>query len=150
MTLIKESNHMSSSIVEKIEELFKNPGQFTPENMGGMIQEMTQFFGDLKAKLTSSDVKDREEAQKIADELKAKLEEQVIKLCETLGMDPQVIAQYINTPSNFSPEEWQAMEKAKTELESYKESLMKMNSGEAVPRKRNKTKPKSVKEWIVG
>jgi len=150
MDLIKESNHMSSSIVKKIEELFEHPDHFTPENIGGMVQEMTQFFGDLKAKLTSSDTKEREEAQKLADELKTKLEEQVVKLCESLGIDPQVIAQYINTSANFSPEEWQAMEKAKTELEQYKESLMKMDSGEAVAHKRNKSRPKSVKEWIVG
>ena len=141
---------MSSSVVKKIEELFENPEQFTPENIGGMVQEMTQFFGDLKAKLASPDVKEREEAQKIAGELKAKLEDQVMKLCETLGMDPEVIAQYINTPTNFTSEEWQAMEKAKTELESYKESLLKMNSENAVPRKHIKSKPKAVKEWIVG
>ena len=152
MSGIKESNHMSSSVVKKIEELLGNPSQLSSINMEELIQEMMQFFGDLKAKLNSSNVQEREEAMKIADELKSKLEEHALKLCESLGIDPQAVSEYVNTSAHFSPEEWQAIEKTKTELENYKNSFLKMNSSEVAAHKKsaNKNKSKIVKEWIAG
>ncbi len=144
---------MSSAVIEKIEELFGHPEQFTPENMENLIHETVKFFNELKTKIDSSDAKVREEALQVASSLKTKLEEQALALCESIGMNPQTLEAYINTPTNFSVEEWQAMEKAKTELENYKQAVTKMETGEQSPAAKkaaSRKKPKAVKEWLVG
>jgi hypothetical protein len=144
---------MTNAIIDKIQKLFGEPGQFTPENMESLIRETVEFFNELKTKLQSPDEKVREEATQVASALKTKLEEQAVALCESLGMDPKVLEAYINTPANFSTEEWQAMEKAKAELQNYKEAASKMEAGEKSPAAQKaalKKKPKAVKQWLVG
>jgi hypothetical protein len=144
---------MSNAVLEKIEELFGNPEQFTPGNMESLIHETVKFFNDLKTQLESPDEKVREEALKVASQLKTKLEEQALALCESIGMDPAALESYINTPANFSNDEWQAMEKAKGEIDNYKQAVVKMEKGEKSPAAKahsQKKKPKAVKEWIVG
>jgi hypothetical protein len=141
----KETNNMKPSVLDKIEELFGNPEKFTPENLESIIHETVTFFNELKANVESPDNKVREEALKLAASLQTKLEEQALALCEAVGMDPKAIESYINTPSHFSPDEWVAMEKAKAELEGYKNAVSELESGKAPKFK----KPKSVKEWLV-
>lgn len=140
---------MNHTILQKIDKLFGSPDQFSPENMETLVHETIQFFNELKTKLESSDEKVREEALQTASLLKTKLEEQALKLCESIGMDPQSLESYISSPANFSSEEWQAMEKAKSEIKNYKDSAMKLESGEKTTTVQKKKK-RAVKEWIVG
>ncbi|MBF8263140.1 MAG: hypothetical protein HW387_805 [Parachlamydiales bacterium] len=142
---------MATDVLKQIEELFENPDQFSPENMEKLVNETVTFFNDMKIKLESPDQKVREEALNVASQLKAKLEEQAKTLCKSIGMDPAALESYINTPNNFSTDEWQAMENAKTEIANYKASLAKMETGEKSPAARaRKKRQKAVKEWIVG
>jgi len=145
---------MNKTVVDKIEELFGNPQKFNPENLESLVQESVKFFNELKANVESPDAKVREEALQLAISLQTKLEQKALSLCESIGMDPSAIEAYVNTPSHFSPEEWQSMEKAKTELESYKNAISKMGSEETSSSSSNKTakgkKPKAVKQWLVG
>lgn len=142
---------MNKTIVDKIEELFGHPEKFTAENLENLVQEAIRFFTEMKTSIESPDIKVREEALKLADSLKTKLHEQAYSLCEAIGMDPETIESYINTATNFSPEEWQAMEKARSELEDYKNAISKMQSETTPSSKTVKNKkPKTVKEWLVG
>jgi hypothetical protein len=146
----RKDNNMSSAVIQKMEELFSHPENLTPENMEGLIHETLKFLNNLREKIESPDEKVREAALREASDLKTKLEEQAARLCETVGMDPQALETYINTPAHFSPEEWQSMEKAKTELDGYQEEIAKTESVPAKSKRSSKKKPKSVKEWIVG
>lgn len=141
---------MANAVIEKIDELFGHPEKFTPENMESLVHETLKFFNDLKEQLTSSDEKVRNEALKLAAEIKSKLEEQALALCESLGMDPQALEAYVSTPANFSTDEWQSIAKAKTELQNYKEAVQQFEKGETPVKKALKKKPKAVKEWLVG
>jgi hypothetical protein len=114
---------MSQAVLEKFEELFKNPARFSPENMESLINETLKFFGELRKRLESPDAKVREEALNEASALKAKLEEQALALCKQAGLDPQAMEAYVKNPINFSSEEWDAMEKAKTDIASYQQEL---------------------------
>ena len=142
---------MSSSFAQKIEDFFSNPDQFNPENMESFVQETISFFMDLQSKISSPDEKDREAAKKTAEEIKAKLEGQVQKLCESLGMSSQEMTQHINTAAHFSPKDWQALQNAKTEIEKYKESLTTPKTGEeSVGKKASKKKaPKLRNQWLA-
>ena len=142
---------MANPFLNKIEEFFGKPDQFTPEKMESFVQETISFFMDLQAKINSPDEKDREAAKKSAEEMKAKLEEQLLKLCESVGMSPQEITQHINTAAHFSPKDWEAIQSAKTEIEKYKESLMTPKTAEVPVNKKadRKKKQKLRDKWLA-
>ena len=135
------------SVLEKIEEIFRDPEQFSQENVQKLVQETLQFFGDLKLKLQSNDEKVRTEALETASILKLKLEEQAMALCKSIGMDPKSLENYIGNPSHFTSEEWNSIERTKTEMDEFKEGLGISPNLSTIARNK---KPKTVKEWIVG
>ena len=136
---------MSNAVLTKIEEIFGNPEKFTPENLEALINETLKFFNDLRQKLESPDAKVREDALAVATELKTKLEEQAAALCQSVGLDQQALESFISNPTHFSPEEWKAMEKAKTELSGYQEEIAKTEA--SAPKK---PKKKKVTERLMG
>jgi hypothetical protein len=149
--LNKENNNMASSVLKKFEEFFSKPDQFTPENMESFVQEMIALLMDLQVKIISPDEKERELARKMAEEMKSKMEEQVQKLCETLGINSQDIAQFINNPEHFSSKDWQTMQNVKSEIEKYKDFPLDMVP-EKTPasKKEDKKKRQKINDWVAG
>jgi hypothetical protein len=64
-------------------------------------------------------------------------------------MNEQAIENYLSSPHHFSMDEWKSMEKARKELEDYKDAVVQMDSETPTKAPRVK-KPKVVKDWIVG
>ena len=131
-----------SNVLEKIEEIFSVEDKFSPENMERLIQETLSFFYEMQEKLESNDPKVKEEAMALAEALKTKLEEQAKILCEANGMDPSKLENYLEEPSNFSEEEWKAIEQAKSDIAFLQQDLK--------PEKKPKKKKKAAKEWLIG
>ena len=127
------------AVLEKIEEIFSSPEQFSQEKLGRLLTEVFGFLGDLKGRLDSNDERVRKEASDSVELLKARLQREAEKLCQSLGMDPAILETYLNDASNFTPEEWEAVEKAKEEVVQFRENLKQPNK-----------KPKIVKEWLMG
>ena len=126
-----------------------NSEKLSSESMGTTIQEILGFFAELKGALESSDEKTRAEAVEFAADLKKKLELQALNLCKSIGVDPEELKTYFKDQSHFSPQDWQVMEQAKTEINEYNETYKKLNIDESV-HKKTKIKPKSVKNWVIG
>ena len=132
-------------------EIFANPENFTPEKLEGLIHETLKFFNDLRTQLASPDEKVREEAMKAANALKTQLEEQAATLCQSVGMDPEMLATYINTPNHFSTDEWQAIEKAKDELNEYQKEIATASKDRAAePQTKSSKKKPDVNERLMG
>lgn len=135
-----------ANVIQQLDEILRDPNQLSPENMERLVQETFSFFNDLKSKLESTDGKVREEALNAAASLKDKLEEQAQILCESVGMSPETLENYINDSSHFNEEEWNAIQKTKEDISHFQDEL----SLTKIERKEKKPKPKIVKEWIVG
>jgi hypothetical protein len=134
--------------MDKIQEIFGDPEKFSPEKIESLIHDTLKFFNELRQKLESSNEKDREEALNIANSLKAKLEEQAQALCQSVGMDPKTLENYINDPANFSSAQWQAMSQAKTNLSDYKEEIAKTQSASTVIKAPKKKK--NINNRLIG
>jgi len=139
---------MTQNTLNKIETLFTEAGDFSPENVGNLIQETLQFFNVLKEKLESKDEAERAEALELAGALKTRLEQQAASLCESIGVDPNELDTYINDPENFSPEAWEVIEKAKVGLQSYKETAPASKDENKI-KSDVKKRPKAMKEWLI-
>jgi hypothetical protein len=141
---------MNDSILKKMEEFFKSPEKFSPDHLEEFIQETLEYFSSLRSKMTSPEAASREEAMQTAVNLKEELEQQMLTLCQSLNMSTQEIETYINASKHFSADEWKAMEKARQELDQYKEAVANMEPESSRSKKPQNKKPKVVKDWLVG
>jgi hypothetical protein len=136
---------MNQAVLEKINDIFGHPEKITPANMENLIHETLAFFNDLRLQLLSTDEKEREEAMNIAMALKNKLEEQAQALCQSIGIDQKALAGFVNDRSHFSDDEWQSMERAKSEMENFQKELG-LGAPSTTPARR---KSKAVKERLM-
>jgi gas vesicle protein len=124
MTLVKDCNEYLKSAMQKIETILNHPENLTNEGMDEMLHDMFGLFLELKNKMNSANEQERKEIMQFLSELKTKMEEQVAKLCDSLGIDAQALQSYFNNAANFGTEEWKAIEKAKNEFDELKESVL--------------------------
>ncbi len=110
--------------IKKLEELFNDLSDITPEKMETLVKESVKAFEQILLQLNSGDEKQRKEAQGVAEKLRDTLEKHSFKALEAINMNAKELEAFTNNPDNFSPEEWEAMQKAKNELESYQKEMM--------------------------
>ena len=104
---------MNRNVLDNINDLFGNPEGFRPEMLDSLVLQMFTLFNELKTKMTSEDEQERSEALAAAAELKTKLEDHAYQLCIEAGIDATALEEYMNNPSHFSKEEWNAMNAAR-------------------------------------
>lgn len=133
---------------QKLEALFNDMTDISPEKMEALVRESVIAFEEIIKQLQSDDEKQRDEAHKTAEKLRDTLEKQSIKALEAISMDAEELEAFTNNPENFSPEEWEALQKAKKDMASFQQEMTKkgvLPNGEPV--KTNKKKKKA--PWIV-
>jgi hypothetical protein len=104
---------MNKNVLDNINELFSNPESLRPEMLNSLVLDLFALFNELKTKMASEDEQERSEAVLAANELKTKLEDQAYQLCLSAGIDTTALEEYMNNPSHFSKEEWNAMNAAR-------------------------------------
>jgi hypothetical protein len=135
----------------KLKELFENFNEITPDSMQDLVGESIKAFEGILAKLDSPDEEEKKNALKEMEQMKAIMEEQAEKALEKAGLNKDSLGDFINNPDNFSPEEWLALQNAKTDLDSYKDELLESGLIEKQPKspeKKKKTSHHKPKKWI--
>jgi hypothetical protein len=125
-------------LLEKIETLIANPAAVTQEFIESLIKDTVSFCNSLRTKLESGDEKEREEAMKLAADLRTKLESQAMKLGTSMGLNPMTIESMFHSPT-FNAEATQMLDKTTAMLNKYNDELTQ-------PEK-NKTKTKKMKKY---
>ncbi len=124
--------------VEKLEELFNDISEITPEKMEMLVKESIKAFEQIVSQLNSPDEQKRKEAQATAEKLRDTLEKQSMKALEAVNMSAKELEAFTTNKENFSPEEWEALQKAKKELESYQKEMTGKEPGEELAAKKKK------------
>jgi len=136
------------AIIGKMEEMLQDLEKFSPENLGALMNEMLHCFGMLKTQLESPDEAVRKSAVEVAALFREKLQEHLSMLCSMIGMDPKGLEAYLSDPSKFNSDEWAAIEKAKSEIDEFRQELGITSSAQPAPTpKKKKAKTKS---WLPG
>lgn len=138
---------MTHNLIKQLEETLGDLEHFSPEKLQDLIQETLKTFQELQTQIQSTDPREREKAVDLAMSLKASLEEQTLSLCQSIGMNPQELAKFVENPSNFSKEEWEALGAAKADLDAFKQQLSSSEEPRTAPLKKKKASEKS---WIAG
>ena len=128
---------MNAQIIDSLKDALSDITNLTPEKLQALVQDTVVAFQAIQSKVTSASEWEREEGLQIAVELKSAMEDQVLKLQEKLGMNPEEIEAYLANPANFSKDELKSMDESKRELDYFKKDA----EAEALhPKKKHKKK----------
>ena len=133
---------MTLQFEKLIEETFSDLQNISVEKFQGLIQETMKVFTALQEKMKSEDPKEREEAMQAALSLRETLQQQAESICKKLGMNPEQLTSFAETPANFSDDEWKDLSEAKQDLDAFKKQF--------VPKTPPKKSKKGPKTWLVG
>jgi hypothetical protein len=126
---------MKKNYINSIKEVFIDKESLTPEKFQSFMGETVQYLSELRVKLGSTELKEREEAIKAALELKEVLETQMIALSQSMGIDLSQLSETALVERMGSSER-EAFDAAKEQFDALK------NSARAT--KKNKIKPVAV------
>ncbi|MBS0629832.1 MAG: hypothetical protein JSS30_06375 [Verrucomicrobia bacterium] len=81
-----------------------------------VLQEAVVFFETLRKEFPNADKETREEMVQMMTQLHSKLQEVAKTTAEASGMTEEELTAYAENPSNFTPEQWQLVQKTRREL----------------------------------
>lgn len=126
---------MKKNYINSIKEVLVDRESLTPEKFQSFMGETVQYLSELRVKLGSTELKEREEAIKAALELKEVLETQMIALSQSMGIDLSQLSE-TDLVERMGKSEREAFDAAKEQFDELKNS--------ARSTKKNKIKPVAV------
>ncbi len=131
-----------------LEALLGDISDLTPEKMDKLVKESIGAFEELVNLMNNGSEEDKKKAMEGAEKLRENLEKQAEKAVEQLKISTDELDTFIENPDNFSEEEWEALQKAKGDLDSFKSTLFQKDEPKKESVKGNKKKQKPV--WVAG
>jgi len=141
------------NMLDKFDQFFNNPEGLSMDKIESFVHESLRFLDFLRDKMENGTEEEKQKALKSAQELQKKMMEQAEKALKASGLSPKDLEKYLTQQNNFTPEEWDVLSKAKSEMSDYQKDMAK--SGIIPPGKREELKVKSAKKmgkgnWIQG
>ncbi|MEL7431672.1 MAG: hypothetical protein AAGI90_03985 [Chlamydiota bacterium] len=138
--------------IQKLEELYENISDLTPEKMESVVGESIHIFEQILDKLNSGSPEEREKASKYAERLKVQLEKQSKKALGALKISNEELEAFTSNRSNFSDAEWEALSKAKEELNLYRDHIKNTKHIDEIEKEHSKPKGARTKnaKWLAG
>lgn len=81
-----------------------------------VLQEAIVFFETLRKEFPNAEKEEREEMVQMMNHLHSRLQEVAKITAEASGMTEEELNSYAENPSNFTPEQWQLVQKTRREL----------------------------------
>lgn len=98
-----------------------------PEQKAGQLDSVFKssidFFDKFKDTLENGTPEEKNEIMKEVMQLQEKLQEETEKMCEQTGLSEEQLKEYAQSKDNFSDEEWESIQAAKSKLEQQAEEL---------------------------
>lgn len=110
-----------------------------------ILQEAVVFFETLRKEFPTAEKEAREEMVQMMTTLHTRLREVAKTTAESSGMTEEELSAFAENPSNFSPEQWQLVQKTRRELY---DSARKFSSIMTDRPKEEGAKPKPVKSPV--
>ena len=135
----------------------------SPKEKEARIQEVfedsVEYFEYFKHILMTGTPEEKKQAAERVVIIQKKIKEEVQRICEKTGMTEEQLTEIADDSKNFSPEQWEAIEKSKKKLEKGIAEIQKVTGeqdkrvvGEKkAPRKgvKSRKKRKKQKKWIA-
>ena len=129
---------MTQDLIKKLKESFGDLSNLSPDKMQELIQDTLETFRYLQGKMESKDPADREDAVQVALKLKEAFEEEANKLYESIQMDPERVTEFMENPTNFSKEDWEAVSAMTSDLKEFRKEITPQNRAPKKARRNQK------------
>lgn len=143
-----------ANMLEKFDEFFNSPEGLSMPRIESFVHESLKFLDQLKEKLENGTEEEKQKAMKSAQELQKKMMEQAEKALKASGLSQKDLEKFLTQPANFSSEEWDVLNRAKSEMSEYQKDMSK--GGMIAPPKHDQhkqakpTKKPGKGGWIQG
>ncbi|MBI3236448.1 MAG: hypothetical protein HYZ48_01870 [Chlamydiales bacterium] len=102
--------------LKRLMDLFSEGAEGKPIHLEEVFKEAFAFFGKLNDLLKEGDQEEKKEALSMMNELYTHMTKESKRMCEKTGMTEQQLAKYAENPSNFSPQQWGAIQEAREKM----------------------------------
>lgn len=110
---------------KRLMNLFAQGAEGQPINLEEVFKQSLAFFDHLNVQLQKGSAEEKKEALMMMSEMYTQMMQETKKICEKTGMSEEQLASYSENPSNFSPEQWNAIQEARQKMLSTGQSLAK-------------------------
>lgn len=93
------------------------------EHLGEVLQESVAFFERFKHIMKSGTPEEKQEMIEKVRLLQSRMQEESSKVSETTGMNDEQMKEYIGNKENFSDDQWNMIQTAKTEIEQQADEI---------------------------
>lgn len=101
---------------ERLMALFNQGVEGKAMNLNEVFRESFTFFEHLKRKLVRGTPDEKKQIVEMMTEMYKKLIGEVKAVCEKTGLSEEQLMSFSDNPNNFSPEQWQAIQDAKSKM----------------------------------
>ena len=107
----------------KIMSFFSLSPDQKADELDGVFKSSIEFFDKFKYILENGTPEEKNEIMNEVMQLQEKLQQETEKMCSETGLSEEQLKEYAQSKDNFSDEEWESIQAAKTKLESQAEEL---------------------------
>ncbi len=117
---------------ERIQKMFHDAAEGKEGNVEAVFKEALIFFEHLKGHIAEGSSQDKMEAIQMMAQLYQQMTQETKRIIEKSGMTEDQLASFAEDPSNFSKEQWEALQTSKEQItKTGKEIAKAMTEGEA-------------------
>lgn len=107
----------------KIMSFFSLDADQKAEELDGVFKSSIEFFDKFKYVLENGTPEEKNEIMNEVMQLQEKLQQETEKMCSETGLSEDQLKEYAQSKDNFSDEEWESIQSAKSKLEQQAEEL---------------------------
>lgn len=135
----------------KIQEFFSMNAQEKSKHLKEILQGSIEFFQKFQRVLAEGSPEEKKAMMEEMESFRKQVVSQTESLAKSVGVSQEDLEKYAENPSNFTAEQWEALQSAKKKIQEQYEEISqgqrKESGGKKPP---EKTMPKFPKKWIQG
>lgn len=141
---------------ERLMKLFHEASEGKVMNLEEVFSQSLVFFEHLKEQIANGSHEDKREALRMMSEMYTQMLNESKRISERSGMTEEQLLSFAENPSNFTPEQWTAIQASKEKIvhagQDLAKTIEKSNkidvppSGEKKPHPKDKKSKKS--DWM--
>ncbi len=117
-------------------------------NLEEVFKQSLAFFDLLNVQLKNGTSEEKQEALMMMSEMYNQMKQETKKICEKTGLSEDQLMTYAENPSNFSPEQWRAIQDARGKMSAAGQSLSKSVGDLSKDPKKEAAKPSIPQERL--
>ena len=118
---------------ERLMKLFHEGADGKSISLEEVFTHSLEFFKDLKAKMEKGTPEERQEAMQMMAMLYTQIMEESKKISQKSGLSEEQLMTFAENPSNFTPEQWRAIQESRQKITQAGQELAKAIEKAAKP-----------------